>query len=166
MKQKILSWVISLLLGAVGATAVAVPVTVNAVNSVEEKIVYVPQETRTLKEEQRLEVIRKLEQSSAVKDAIFQPNMTVEKAESILNEFCSDIEWTEWYLRFETDTSTEDSIFFADVYVILSVTVDDEDVFVFTLDGTLYADGSFVKSQNDTYEEADIEELKDRWNIQ
>lgn len=166
MKQKILSWVISLLLGAVGATAVAVPVTVNAVNSVEEKIVYVPQETRTLKEEQRLEVIRKLEQSSAVKDAIFQPNMTVEKAESIFNEFCSDIEWTEWDSNFGAGIGQEDSVFFMDVYVRLFITVDSEGAAVFVLDGTLYKDGTFVEDQDSIYQEADIEELKDRWNIQ
>lgn len=166
MKQKILSWVISLLLGAGGATAVAVPVTVNAVDSVEEKIVYVPQETRTLKEEQRLEVIRKLEQSSAVKDAIFQPNMTVEKAESIFNEFCSDIEWTEWDSMFAAGPGEGNSIYFITVYVVLSVAVDNEDVCVFTLDGTLYEDGTFVEDSGGFYEEADIEELKDRWNIQ
>lgn len=166
MKQKILSWVISLLLGAGGATAVAVPVTVNAVNSVEEKVVYVPQETRTLKEEQRLEVIRKLEQSSAVKDAIFQPNMTVEKAESIFNEFCSDIEWTECDSSFAAGIGQADSIYFIVVYVALSTTVDNEDVVVFAIDGTLYKDGTFVEDQGSVYQEADIEELKDRWNIQ
>lgn len=166
MKQKILSWVISLLLGAGGATAVAVPVTVNAVNSVEEKIVYVPQETRTLKEEQRLEVIRKLEQSSAVKDAIFQPNMTVEKAGSIFEEFCSDIEWTECDSSFAAGIGQADSIYFIVVYVALSTTVDNEDVVVFAIDGTLYKDGTFVEDQGSVYQEADIEELKDRWNIQ